>query len=239
MILSQAAEAAAWPSLLYQRYAEQGTGCVYGMIACSCLQPASLPARIMRIHRLPVARAVTLALAFLTVICASLVLADCSAPGQAHPPRSRHALPASAARPSSDATAQVISTYTGYFPALEAAEPQPHEEAALARYAAQPYLGHVLTQIAAYRSLGEIAWGYLVPHVTSVQISGNEAVVRDCQDASNAWLVSAATGRVIPGTVGSARTFLVAALTRGGDGRWRLTLLAHVAGSCSRVPSPR
>jgi len=108
----------------------------------------------------------------------------------------------------------------------------------LAPFAAQPYLGDVLAQMAWYRAHDEVSWGYLVPHVTSVQITGGQAVVRDCQDASNAWLVSTVTGRAILGSAGSARTYLIAVLARGGDGRWRLTLLAHVAGPCSPVPSP-
>ncbi len=142
--------------------------------------------------------------------------------------------------PSPAAAAQVIAAYTAYFPALTAAEPQPQARAAamLVPYAAQPYLGHVLAQMAWYRAHDEVSWGFLIPHVTSVQITGSQAVVRDCQDAGNAWLVSTVTGEVIPGTVGSARTYLVATLARGGGERWRLTFLAHVAGSCSPVPSP-
>jgi hypothetical protein len=145
-----------------------------------------------------------------------------------------------AAAPSPAAAAQVIAAYTAYFPALTTAEPQPEARAAgtLAPYAAQPYLGHVLEQMAWYQAHDEVAWGYFVPHVTSVQITGSQAVVRDCQDASNAWLVSTVTGQVIPGTVGSVRTFLVATLARGGGERWRLTFLAHVGGPCSPVPSP-
>jgi hypothetical protein len=141
---------------------------------------------------------------------------------------------------SPSATAGVIAAYTAYFPALLAAEPlsQARAAAMLAPYAAQPYLGHVLAQIAAYRADDEVSWGYLVPHVTSVQVSGNQAVVRDCQDASSAWLVSSVTGQVIPGTTGYARTYLIAGLARSSDGRWRLTFLGHLTDSCEPVPSP-
>jgi hypothetical protein len=137
--------------------------------------------------------------------------------------------------------AQVIAAYTAYAAALEEAEPQPQPRAAaiLAQYAAQPYLGRVLAQIAAYRAGGAVAWGYLVPHVISVQVSrdGTLAVLQDCQDASSAWLVSSATGRVIAGSTGSSHTLLAAILARTG-GRWRVKLLAHLAGRCSRMPSP-
>lgn len=153
-------------------------------------------------------------------------------------PASRPRVAAVVVSPS--ATAGVIAAYTAYFPALLAAEPLPQARAAamLAPYAAQPYLGHVLAQIAAYRAEGEVSWGYLVPHITSVQVSGNQAVVRDCQDASNAWLVSSSTGQVIPGTTGYARTYLIAGLARGSDGRWRLTFLGHLTDPCEPVPSP-
>lgn len=152
----------------------------------------------------------------------------------------RSPLSAAAAPPSPAAEAQVIAAYTAFFPALTAAEPQPQARAAaiLAPYATQPYLEHVLAQMAWYRAHDEVSWGYLIPHVTSVQITGVQAIVRDCQDASSAWLVSTVTGQVIPGTVGCVRTYLVAVLTRGSDERWRLALLAHVAGPCSPVPSP-
>lgn len=149
-------------------------------------------------------------------------------------------LNAVAAPPSPAATAHIVAAYTAFFPALTAAEPQSQSRAAaiLAPYATQPYLGHVLTQMAWYRAHDEVSWGYVTPHVTNVQITGGQAIVRDCQDASNAWLVSTVTGRVITGTVGYVRTYLIAVLTRGSDGRWRLALLAHVAGPCSPVPSP-
>jgi hypothetical protein len=142
--------------------------------------------------------------------------------------------------PSPAEAAQVIAAYTAFFPALTAAEPQSQARAAaiLAPYAAQPYLGHVLAQTAWYRAHDEVAWGYLIPHVISVQITGGQAIVRDCQDASNAWVVSTVTDQIIPGTVGYVRTYLVAVLSRGSDGQWRLALLAHLAGPCSLVPSP-
>lgn len=181
----------------------------------------------------------------LIVILASAVIvamAVLSGPADGGPvlTAGRSPLTTAAAPPSPAAAAQVIAAYTAFVPALTAAEPQSQARAAamLAPYAAQPYLGHALAQMAWYRAHDEVSWGYLVPHVTSVQITGGQAVVRDCQDASNAWLVSTVTGEVIPGSIGSPRTYLVAVLVRGKDGRWRLTLLAHVTEPCSPVPSP-
>ena len=173
------------------------------------------------------------------VIIAMAVLSDPAAQGPVLAAR-RSPLTTGSAPPSPAVAAQIIAAYTAFIPVLTAAEPQSQERAAalLAPYAAQPYLGHVLAQMAWYRAHDEVAWGYLVPHVTSVQITGGQAVVRDCQDASSAWLVSTVTGRAIPGTTGSARTYLVAVLAPGADGQWRLTLLAQIGESCSPVPSP-
>jgi hypothetical protein len=107
----------------------------------------------------------------------------------------------------------------------------------LTPYAAQPYLNRVLAQMAAYRARHEVAWGHVVPHITQVAVRGRVAQVHDCQDASHAALANSRTGRVIPNTRGSARTYLIATLARGSDGRWRLTSLAHVAVPCKPVPS--
>jgi hypothetical protein len=143
--------------------------------------------------------------------------------------------------PSPAAAAQVIAACTAFFPLLAAAGPEPQVRAAalLAPYAAQPCLGHVLAQMAWFRARGLVSWGTLIPHVTSVQVTGSQAFARDCQDAGSAWLVSTVTGEVIRGTAGSARTALAATLARGGGERWRLTLLAHAAGPMCMQDSRR
>jgi len=138
------------------------------------------------------------------------------------------------------ARAQVVAAYTAYFPALKAAEavPSAQAKALLAPYAAQPYLDKVLAQMASYRAHDEVASGYVTPHVTKITVNGQLAEVYDCQDASHATLTNSRTGKVSPPLKGSARTYLIASLARGSDGRWRLTSLAHVAVPCQPVPSP-
>ncbi len=176
------------------------------------------------------------------VALAVAVLTGCSSQGTAKlPPKSTGPTPAvTSAATSSSAKAAVTAAYTRYFPVLTAAEAanSSRAKAMLMPYAAQPYLNHVLSQMAAYRSRHEVSVGHLVPHVMQVTVKGAQAQVRDCQDASHAALANSRTGRVIPHTRGSARTYLIATLARGSDGRWRLTSLAHVAVSCKPVPSP-
>jgi hypothetical protein len=187
-------------------------------------------------------RGATGAAGVLAAVAGLTVLISCSGQSAVKlPPRSSSPhLPSAPATPAAGPAAAVTAAYTAYFPVLTAAEAAPasRAEAMLAPYAAQPYLGHVLSQMAAYRARHEVSRGYLVPHVTSVQVSGKLATVRDCQDASRAALADSRTGTVIPGTTGSARTYLIATLARGAGGRWRLTSLAHVAVSCAPVSSP-
>ena len=166
------------------------------------------------------------------------VLAGCSSQSSVSlPPKSAQlSAPSVSASPSPvPASAAVAAAYTAYFPASEAAESGPADraEAVLAAYAAQPYLGQVLAQMASYRARGETAAGYVTPHITKITVHGKVAEVYDCQDASHAELVSTRTGAVIRASAGSARTFLIASLARGSDGRWRLPSLAHVDASCS------
>ncbi len=177
-------------------------------------------------------------------IAAAALVAGCG--GQASVPLPAHSTPAHAptASPSpadtGSATAQVIAAYTAYFPASKAAEAAApsRAQAILAPYAAQPYLRNVLAQMASYRARDEVASGYVTPHVIRVTVSGRLATVYDCQDASHATLTNTRTGKVTPSLKGSARTYLIAGLVLGKDGRWRITSLAHVAMPCSPASSP-
>lgn len=138
------------------------------------------------------------------------------------------------------AAQQVIAAYTAFNQLDGTAEraAQGQARAMLAPYVAEPYLGHLLTEMATYRARNETASGYVVPHVTQVTVNNGGALVRDCQDDSHAALADSRTGTVLPDTTGSAQTNLVATLTRGSDGRWRLTALQQLDTSCEPEPSP-
>lgn len=214
----------------------RGNDCHLQLVPCG-------PARAAPAARAGIARNAVAAL--IPVGLAALVLlAGCGGGGTVPLPAKSSSLRAPSASASvsapDSARAQVIAAYTGYFPASKAAEAATpaRARAILASYAAQPYLNDVLAQMVDYRTRGETAWGYVVPHVTKVTVNGHLAEVYDCQDASHAALANASTGDVIPGTTGSVRTYLIASLARGRDGRWRITSLAHVAVSCSPESSP-
>lgn len=110
--------------------------------------------------------------------------------------------------------------------------------AMLAPYVAEPYLDHLLAAVATYRARNKEAWGHVVPHITQVTVNGDGALVRDCQDDSHAALADSRSGTVLPHSAGSTRTNIVATLTRGSDGRWRLTALEQLDTPCEPEPSP-
>jgi hypothetical protein len=175
---------------------------------------------------------------------AAVTLAGCGSPASVPLPARSTSLRAPTAAPSPSgpepARQQVIAAYTAYFPASEAAEAAApaRAQAILAPYAAQPYLGRVLAQMASYRARHQAASGYVIPHMIRVTVSGRLATVYDCQDASHATLTDTRTGTVTPPLKGSARTYLIASLALGRDGRWRITSLAHVAVPCSPASAP-
>lgn len=177
-------------------------------------------------------------------VAAAALLAGCGGPATVPLPAHSTSLRAPTAAPSASdagsARAQVIAAYTAYFPVLKAAEAAApaQAKAMLAPYAAQPYLDKILAQMASYRAQDEVASGYVTPHITKATVSGRLAEVYDCQDASHATLTNTLTGKITPPLKGSARTYLIASLALGSDGRWRLTSLAHVSVPCQPVPSP-
>jgi len=138
-----------------------------------------------------------------------------------------------------DARTAVLAAFTAFWPASARAErlSPAKAEALMAPLAAQPYLGHLLSQMAAYRTRHEEQAGYAIPHVTRVHVNDSAATVYDCQDESRVHLADTRTGKAIPGTKGHARTYYIASLARGSDGRWRLTSLAQVAVKCEPSPS--
>lgn len=108
----------------------------------------------------------------------------------------------------------------------------------MSAHAADPYLDHLLAQMAAYGAQHEEQKGAGILHITQVQVNGNQATVRDCQDESHVALADTRSGETIPHTTGSAHTSYLATLARGTDGRWRLTSLEQLAAPCEPGSSP-
>jgi hypothetical protein len=96
--------------------------------------------------------------------------------------------------------------------------------------AVEPLLSHLVDGITEQHRKGLLDYGAVVPHPRIVQASAGRASIVDCQDASRSGTVDVQTGVVQ--SVGSARTPMASVLTRGADGRWRLSEARLLDGSC-------
>jgi hypothetical protein len=110
------------------------------------------------------------------------------------------------------------------------AHPQPQWAALLGPVAAEPLLSRLLAALrdrlrAGYRQFGDVR-----PRPVVVQLAADHAAVLDCQDAAAAGEIDTATG--LPANTGQPRTPVAAALTRGADGRWRVSDARYLDGTC-------
>lgn len=141
--------------------------------------------------------------------------------------------------PASPATPEqaVRTAYTDSYKAARGAVDKPPEQVRgfLSRYYTGRYLDLVVQSVLRSQQQQLVPWGSgVVVHVKKLTIDGDKATLDDCQDASNAGLKSRKTGKVVPGTVGTDAQRVVAELTRGGDGQWRLTDAKKYPKRCSR-----
>jgi hypothetical protein len=137
-------------------------------------------------------------------------------------------------------TDAVIAAYQALFPAADKAIMSPPEQARaiLQTYVAGDYLDWEIRQVMNHQAEHQEPWGKVVVHVTKVDMKTNTAKVHDCQDASNAGLADSRTHILIPNTRGTANRNLIADMTRGSDGRWRVTGLRQYDTPCHVSSSP-
>ena len=128
----------------------------------------------------------------------------------------------------------VIAAYTAFFPAVGQALQSPPERVRtiLENNASGGYLDFEIRQLMDHQARHLEPWGRAVIHVTKVELHSDTAKVHDCQDASHAGLAEARTHRLISQSRGNAHRNLIADLTLGSDGRWRLTDLKQYSAPC-------
>ena len=140
---------------------------------------------------------------------------------------------ASPSVPTSTDVAQVEAVYRRYWTVGRYFDQQYRQadwRRVLSSVAADPLLSLVLAQAATQKRSGIKLYGQVVVHPTVVKQSGEQMLVKDCQDASHAGQADASTGK--PRTVGVARNPVTATVRRGSDGHWRLTALTFPGGAC-------
>jgi hypothetical protein len=159
--------------------------------------------------------------------CAGLLLAGCAgAAAQVQLPARPSATPtATAAAVGSQSPRQrVLATYAGYTTATTQAFGA--RSAPRVRQLLDPYLDPATVRnfISAFRqdwAKNEVTYGRPVRHILSVRIQGSAAWVHECDDTTESGLAYAATGQVVPGSLGIPDFNLVTRLNLA-HGRWMI-----------------
>lgn len=124
--------------------------------------------------------------------------------------------------------------YRAFWPVVAtfALRPEPQWRAALSRVAADPQLSFALAVARQHRRDGIAVYGQVRPLTPTVALDRTvmRATVRDCADFSRTGQVDVLTHA--PRTVGAARTPLSASVSRGADGRWRVSQVMFPGGRC-------
>jgi hypothetical protein len=158
-----------------------------------------------------------------------VLLVACSPPSTApDTSQTRTDLPSAAP---GDERAKVTASYERFWStswSLGAGPPEEWEPQ-LRLVAVDPQLIQLLEGYRLQRERKITLYGQVVPHVTSVEVGGDQARVRDCQDASQAGQADATTGQ--RKTVGVARTPVDARMVRV-NGAWKVAQITYPGGEC-------
>lgn len=100
----------------------------------------------------------------------------------------------------------------------------------LARSAAEPLLSDVLSNIDRMHAKGVTSAGQVITHIEKTKVTGANAQVWDCQDATRARLKNTRTGQATGR--GTAHDHLRADLIQESDGQWRLTKIVPLDSRC-------
>jgi hypothetical protein len=177
------------------------------------------------------------AIALMAVLVATAsAVAACQAPGSAPKPTSTAALPSASPTPTPSPTTDkeaIMAVYREVYHAGPRAEQAPPEDRStiLEPVATQPLLDTMLKGIAALRARGRVTWGQPIFHIFEVDIRGDGALLRDCQDAQKAGQADDRTGKRL--THGMPGTYMVAALAKQANGAWRVAKMTQLTEPCS------
>jgi hypothetical protein len=137
--------------------------------------------------------------------------------------------PAVSAAPTSaeDAVRQSYAQYWAVLPQAEHADSESQRRKLLADYAIDPQLSTALRGIDDLHGKDLTSSGYVVVHIKKVQLGAGTASVWDCQDATKALIRKRSTGKAV--SRGVSHDYVQATLSRGSDGRWRISKFAPLA----------
>lgn len=108
--------------------------------------------------------------------------------------------------------------------------PQERWRPTLEPVASEPLLTRLVEATRIQQEHGIKLYGDVYARVADVQVHGDRAEVRDCQDASKSGQADATTGK--PRTVGVARNPIKGTLLRDGAGAWLVVSIEYPGGTC-------
>ncbi|MEV5542050.1 hypothetical protein AB0L13_34980 [Saccharopolyspora shandongensis] len=165
------------------------------------------------------------------VLCsAGFVLSGCATA----PPATLPAAPSIADPPGTpaDERAAVERTYRDFWRITWnfTVEPDTARETEVHRVTGPALADQITSRAREQLSGGIRLYGAVMARVSSVQITGDQAALQDCQDASKAGQADVASGK--PRNVGVARNPVHATLTKESDGVWRVDRVEFPGGEC-------
>ncbi len=93
-----------------------------------------------------------------------------------------------------------------------------------------PQLTKVIDRIKEMKRKNLVAYGRVTTHIQSISLDGIDASLRDCQDSGNAGTMNTLTRKKI--NRGIQNENIKAYLSRGSDGRWRVTKAVSFGRGC-------
>jgi hypothetical protein len=126
-----------------------------------------------------------------------------------------------------DAVRQSYSRYWAVLPDAEHADSETRRRQLLADYSTDPQLTTALQGIDDLHGKDLTSSGYVVVHIEKVQLGIDTATVWDCQDATKALIQKRSTRKII--SRGVPNDHVQATLSRGSDGRWRISKFAPLS----------
>lgn len=163
-------------------------------------------------------------------IIAGFLLAGCTSDESAAPLPSASPPPTSSPHQPDDSAAK--RSYVAFIAILDRADSIPEEQRSqkLSLYMTEPQLSKVINRIKEMKGDDITSYGKLNPHVQSIQVNDRHAVIQDCQDSSYAGIMNSRTGEKL--NRGIENESVTAYLSKGADGRWRVTKMVSHGKGC-------
>ncbi|TMQ92736.1 hypothetical protein ETD83_26715 [Actinomadura soli] len=159
-----------------------------------------------------------------------LLLTGCTAEDSAVPLPTAAKSP-SVSPPQSDAE-PIKRSYIAFIAILDRADSLPTgtRRQELAFHMTDPQLTRVIDRIKEMEEENLTSYGKVVAHVQDIHVKDTDATLRDCQDSRDAGTMNALTGKKI--NRGIEKENLKTYLSKGPDGRWRVTKTVSYGKGC-------